>query len=820
MTPDVLAAYRPSSRAQDECLAADGQPRPHWLSLLQGIEDLGTEELNLRWHKAQRLLRENGVSFNVHRQARHRPWKLDPYPLLMTASEWSEIETGLRQRALLMECILEDVYGQQNVLREGLLPAELVLGNPGFLRSCHGLPLPSECRLLLYATDLARTPEGRLVVLRHRTENPAGCGYALENRLVMARSLPELLRSCQVRRLAPFFQTLRDTLETMASRSREYPRLALLTPGPYTPTSFEHAYLAQYLGFTLVQGDDLTVRDRKLYLKLLEGLQRVDVVFRWLRDGFCDPLELRSDSVIGVPGLVETVRAGNLVVANSLGSGFLQTPALAEFLPGLCRYFLDQDLLLPGAPSWWCGNPRSLDHVLKNLDRMVLRETFPRSRTRPIFGARLSAEQRAQLKARLETQPYRFVAQEEVSLSLVPTLGPKGLEPRHLVLRTFVTSSPDGYQVMPGGMALVSASSDSLVATLGEEGASKDTWVLAEEDEAPLPLRSTHSPMELSRRGGDVTSRDADNLFWLGRYSQRVEGRVRLLRFLASRLNEEAGAEEVEARALLEVLEPRRLHRSRALSDVLMSLIRHPKGLERDLAAIFRVAGSARGRLSSDAWRVLNTLDKTDLSELPDLNEAQSVLEEMGTLLSAFSGIVWENMTRGHSWRFLDLGRRLERAWVTADLLRSTLSRQHPQEELILSSLLEITDVARTYRRRYSGGLQAPTVVDLLLADESNPRSVGFQLAVVTERLKELPGTTRRGPRTEPEKLVLACLTELRLLDSHRLCLCNDQGRRKSLSKLLRQIRKTVPELSDALSRAYFIHLQATPSAAFGRESR
>ncbi|MFO0928455.1 MAG: circularly permuted type 2 ATP-grasp protein [Gemmataceae bacterium] len=434
---------------------------------------------------------------------------------------------------------MRDLYGPQQTLAEGLLPADLVYGNPAFLRPVHGIPLPLGHYLHLYAANVCRDAAGYFWVLGDRSQCPSGAGYALENRIVLSRMLPESYRDCRVQRLAPFFNTLRDTLRALAPRRTDAPHIVLLTPGPYNETYFEHAYLARYLGYPLVEGGDLTVRDNRVFLKVLDGLKPVDVIFRRLDDDYCDPLELRHDSFLGVPGLVQAVRTGTVAVANALGSGLLETPALLAFLPALCRRLLNEELRLPSVATWWCGQPRECEYVITHLDELVVKPALSGLRMEPVFGNRLSREARAELIDRIRARPRAFIGQQRIDLATSPVLAGERGEPRAVVMRAYLAARGDSFAVMPGGLTRVSASADSMVVSMQRGGGSKDTWVLAAGPVSPFSLlRPDSLPVELNRGGNDLPSRMADNLYWLGRYAERAEGLTRLLRDVLVRLTE------------------------------------------------------------------------------------------------------------------------------------------------------------------------------------------------------------------------------------------------------------------------------------------
>ncbi len=815
--------YQPLAGFRDEMADDAVRPRPHWAGLVESLRALGHDELSKRWGRAQRIIRENGVTYNVYGDPLgiDRPWALDLLPLVLDAAEWNAVGDALAQRARLLERVLADLYGPQQLLREGLLPAEIVLAHPGFLRPCHGL-VPAEERFLhLYAADLARAPDGGWWVLGDRTQAPSGAGYALENRIVLSRTLPEAFRESRAERLAPFFRTLRETLRRLAPGKSRNPRVVLLTPGPYNETYFEHAYLARYLGFDLAEGADLTVRDRALFLKTLGGLEPVDVLLRRVDDVFCDPLSLRSDSALGVAGLVNAVRAGNVVVANALGSGLVESPALLPFLPLLARTLLGEELLLPSVATWWCGHADALEQVVSNLSDLVVKPAFPGRHMDPIFGARLSAEERHALIVRIRARPYAYVAQEQVALSTAPVWEGTGAQPRHVVLRAYCAAAEQGYHVLPGGLTRVAVSRDSLVVSMQRGGGSKDTWVRAEGPVSAVTLlRATEIPVELRRGGAELPSRVADNLFWLGRYLERAEGAARLARGIVSRLSNvsspggeippllralshQIGAEVGVAGSLDAAALDREMFRVLFADET-------PRGLRASVARLHKLARVLRDQMSLRSWRVTNRLYE-DVSGvgtdgLHAASGAWDLLERVIVSLSAMSGLVAESMTRGQGWRFADMGRRIERGSHAAALLAAALVRPLDDEEPLLEVMLEIADSAIAHRRRYLGALQAGSLLDLLLMDETNPRSVAFQLATLSEHVERLPRPSGSPARSAEERIALSLLTRVRLADPIALARTPDGGKRHAargaararLRRAARPFGRADPELSHA----------------------
>jgi uncharacterized circularly permuted ATP-grasp superfamily protein/uncharacterized alpha-E superfamily protein len=808
--------YKPPEGGYDEMLTPDGRVRPGWEEFLSTFESMGSKTLSSRWKSVRRLLRENGVTFNAHdsKNGLDRMWEFDPFPVILTSHDWEKLERGLIQRGHLLETLLEDVYGEQRCVKEGWLPPALVYGHPGFLRPCHDLSLGGRHRLLLYSVDLARTAQGDMVALRDRAETPVGCGYALENRLALTRMVPEFFQGKRNRKVAPFFRNLQQTLHDVPSVT---PRVVLLSPGSHSPTFFEQAYLAQFLGFDLVCGDDLTVRDNRVYLKLLEGLQSVDVILKRMTDPYCDPLELRSDTVIGVPGLVQAVRAGNVTVANSLGSGWLETPALHAFLPELCRRFLDEELLLSSVRTWWCGQSEVLAHVLDHFDEMVIKPTFTTGPRTALFPGSMSRAKREELRKRVEREPEAFVAQEQIDLSTTPCLHKDGLVARRLVLRTFLTRARDEFTVMPGALSVVSQKPGSVVASLEQGAQSKDSWIVDPQGDRDIPEAlpvAGRKQIPLSRGGGDISSRAADNLYWLGRNLERAEGLSRLLRYCVVRLNEEPGVLAYsEVPRLLSFVNPRwkapdgeRDDYASRILELLSAKGKHD-GLRPVMDSIHRLLGLVRDRLSAESWRLSNHLYQLGLQSPETLADSQTLLDDLLMAFSAFSGMVNENMTRNHTWRFLDMGKRLERAVHTVGLVRRTLVPRRPAEELLLEAVLEVADVLRTYRWRYPAGLQAAPFLDLLLADEDNPRSVVYQLERMDDHLYRLPDHSDNTPRNKEETLLLRCRATIKLADVQALAGLDTGKGRSALKNFLRDLSRDLPQLSDALIQKYLSHL-------------
>ena len=754
--PKQLLDVYPTAQARyDEMFDAPARPRAHWRALFEQMVATPRERLRERVLQVERQVRENGVTYNVYDdpQGTDRPWDLDIVPQIIPADEWAGIEEAVCQRALLLDRVLADVYGPQQLIVEGLLPSALVHGNTAFLRSCHGLASAGGVRLHLYAADLARSPDGRWWVVADRTQAPSGAGYALENRLAISRVFPELFRDLKVQPLARFFATLRDSLAHWAPHDGQTPMVVLLTPGPYNETYYEHALLARYLGFTLVEGHDLTVRNGCVWLKTLSGLERVHAILRRLDDDYCDPLELRSDSALGIAGLTDAVRRGNVLVANGLGSNLLESGAMLGFLPAICKRLMGQALKMPSIATWWCGQSAALEETLARLDELVIKPAFPQLRMNAVFGQDLTGAARETQVAAMRAHPERYVAQEMVRISQAPILDRehgRRLKAGTVGLRVYACATPEGYVVMPGGLTRVASGPDARVISMQRGGGSKDTWVLGRAPASSFSLlRRAVTPQDLVRSAHNLSSRLAENLFWFGRYCERCDNTARLLRVaLGQLINETPDRFAQEWSPIIALARARgMLAESVTTRDMVENALRdavaNPKvdGLAATLRQLFRVAFQLRERLSVDNWRTLNRivsgLARWEASP-PTMAEALGELDHVVASMMTMAGFALDGMTRDQGWRFLSLGRRLERTQFLAGALRASLDTANGGE---LDWLLELADSIVTYRSRYMARPQWLPALDLLLRDESNPRSLAFQLRGLFDYLCRLAET-------------------------------------------------------------------------------
>jgi uncharacterized circularly permuted ATP-grasp superfamily protein len=827
MTVDLYQTPLRYGSAYDE-LSADGvTPRPHWARIMKSFRAIGSEELGRRWERAERRIRENGITYNIYSDplGANRPWKIDIVPFLIPAEEWRFLEAGIIQRAQLLSRVLEDLYGSQELLANGRFPAALLFANPAFLRPLVGVRVPAHSYLHMLAVDLARSPDGQWWVLSDRTQAPSGSGYALENRTIVSDVLPDIFRKSNVLRLAPFFRAQRDALAALSQRDN--PRIVLLTPGPHNETYFEHSYIARYLGFTLVAGADLTVRDRSVYLKTVDGLERVDVILRRVDDSFCDPLELRSDSLLGVPGLVDAIVAGNVIVANALGSGLIETSAIMPFLPGLSKHLFGEKLKLPSVATWWCGQPYALDWVLSHLDSVVVKPAFPSRGAEPVFGAELDPAEKDRLAEKLLAHPHEYVAQEQVALSNAPVWDNGRLHSRSVVLRAYVLNTGNGWTAIPGGLVRVAESEGSVV-SMQRGGHSKDAWVLWDSPVDTFSLlHPRNKPVVLRRELPGVPSSVADNVFWLGRYVERAENTARIVRSMTPRVRR---ANEAELACLIRLhscLESRQSKLPKAknkrptsleFEHELISIVTDAKrseSLASTLAEVSRVGGTVRERLSADMTFLIGQLrDTVEVGRDTQFLEYPAMLTLWLELLSAFSGMERENINRGVGWLFLSIGRRFERAIYLTRQLREITTPLAERDWLLLECLLEVGDSSMAYRSRYYTTLQPLAVLDVLMADETNPRSLDFQLAHLADLYQRLPRHLPSELQAMREALAVLRGFDLRKLRYQLPGATKAPNGTDGLSQLelfLRGLERSLPSWSNNLSSRYFSHARTLP---------
>jgi uncharacterized circularly permuted ATP-grasp superfamily protein/uncharacterized alpha-E superfamily protein len=809
--------------AYDELVTGQKSIRYHWQGILSVIRALPGGGLPERVESARRQLAESGATVNLLDDRATPGWIFDPLPFVIAPGEWQALEAGLIQRAELLERVLADLYGPQKLLDAHLVPPMLVHANRHFLRSCKVTDGQTPPRYLgQYAVDLVRSGDGRWQVLADHTEMPSGLGYALEIRRVQARSLPEAFRAIPVRHLRPFVDRWHDSLATLAPPDIARPNMAVLTPGSLSATYFEHVYLARALGVPLVEGGDLVAREGDVSIKTLAGLRPVHMLLRRLDSSFADPLELRADSALGVTGLVEATRTGRIALANALGSGLVETPALMPFLDGLSRHLLGQPLHLPSLDVWWLGEPTAYAFAMAHLDSMIVRPCLGQDRE-PIAVGMLEPAEREALLKRIAAQPGQFVAQYPVTPSLSPKWDGETLTPSAVVLRCFLVADGDSYRVLPGGLAREPAGESALRSLNRLNGTLKDVWVLAEDAaDVQLPSSRRFHQLSIERGGADLQSRVADDLYWLGRYIERLDSDARLLRTAVTRVAQGivGPRESIELRQLGKLIDRANLipgaaalamPETAAFQEGLAAVASDKRGLSTVLDAIQRLTGSLRDRFSADMTAAVGPLmsgvRQRLLAARGNVDPLLAALDDVVRFVATLSGLGQENMTRGTGWLFLDLGRRIERAQF---ILGGALGpfRQSPIDwDGAMRLSLELCDSTITYRTRYLGQLQPAPVLDLIVLDDSNPRALAFQLRSIRSHLARLGDASgTKVPDVLPDiesdlaRVVQMFTGEEKSWRHEGLALA-------VLREIAEDAEQRIEDLSEAITRAYFSHV-------------
>lgn len=740
----LIRDYRPLPGVADELMNEDGRIRPVWQRFLADLATLDPEELEMAQTRGSQYLRDAGVFFRHYgpNADDEREWPLAHLPLLIDDDEWQGIAAGLTERADLLERVMADLYGPGNLVSEGIVPPDLLAGNPEWLHQMVGTMPRSGHYLHFLAFDIGRGPDGKWWVLCDRTQAPSGAGFALETRMATARSFAEIMSRSNVTRLARFFRRFRDAL--LELRDTDASRVAILTPGPANDTYFEHAYIARYLGFLLVQGEDLVVHNGRLMVHTVAGPEPVSVLWRRLDSRWMDPLELTERSQIGTPGMLGALRAGTVDMVNAVGSGALEIRALMAFLPRIAQHLTGERLSLPNIATWWCGDASARDYVKDNLRRMTVDRAMATGLpfdhgNQVVIGGRTPDGSPVDPDW-IDQEAGRLAAQEIVSLSTAPALEDGRLVARPMSLRVFLGRTPDGWQVMPGGFARIGHSDASADIAMQQGGAVSDVWVVAPDGRNDDTLLNPAETGFRRRLLSTLPSRAADNLFWLGRYTERAEQKIRLLRAYHLRLAETGRADLPLAEYLATYLKGQGI-------DVAVPL---PPGMVGDVRAAIRSASSIRDRFSVDGWNALTDLLRAMEEMAPRLKPGDDTARAMSVYLrkiSGFTGLVHENMYRFTGWRFLSIGRSMERAWATSNFLCTLTALDAPEGSYDLA--IEAADSIMTHRRRFAVSTGRDTVLDLLLLDQLNPRSVLHQLTMLHEHLRYLP-VRADGPRMTP----------------------------------------------------------------------
>jgi uncharacterized circularly permuted ATP-grasp superfamily protein/uncharacterized alpha-E superfamily protein len=705
--------------------------------------------------------------------------------------------------------VLRDLYGEGRLVSDGAVPAAAIAGSNEYLRAVCGVKPPGNRYLHFYAADVGRGPDGRWWVLNDRTQAPSGAGYALENRLVLSLAFSNLYQSMNVERVAPFFEAFRDSLR--ASADRDEPRIGLLTPGVFSETYFEHATLARYLGFLLVEGDDLAVSGDRIHIRTVAGLKRLDVLLRRVDSNYLDPLELDASSHLGVPGLIDALRKGGVVVANMPGSGVLEARALLGFLPSLCRRLLAENLIMPHIATWWCGQKAAREEVLSRLEDFAIEGAYGRavpgfSSHGPVLAGELEPAERERLRQAITHRGIDYVGQELVRLSTTPVWEQGRITPRPFVLRVFAAATPNGWTILPGGFCRIADEPDAQAVSMGDGARSADVWVVSDREVSASTLLPGADAVRIRRIAGVVPSRAADNLFWLGRYLERAEATLRLIRALGTSTRDLDKGTSTGTSTVLHSVEriqrilvtwgatsqATRTNHARVIAEALQSEEKFGSALSL-VRSVQRTASSLRERLSPDAWQIITEMVERLALQVDDDDGIVSAAELTLQELAGLAGLAQENMNRAAGWRFLDMGRRAERAINTARFARQFAYDEAGEDDLDV--LLTLVDCQITYRSRYLVGPALAPVRDLAVLDPYNPRSVAFQVATLNDHIAALPSLKEHGLIERPQRLAVALQATLTTAEAAVLDV-----------KTLFALEQDLLNLADAIGLHYFPH--------------
>ena len=783
----------------------EGGPRAVWTRFFDAFANLASAEIERRFAAADRHLKEAGVTYRAPGESADRHWPLAHLPLLIDEADWQQLSAAIAQRAHLLELVLRDLYGEGKLIADGAIPAAAIAGSNEYLRPICGIRPPGGRYLGIYAADVGRGPDGRWWVLCDRTQAPSGAGYALENRLVLSRAFASLYKSMNVERVAPFFEAFRDGLRSSADRDE--PRIGLLTPGAFNETYFEHATLARYLGFLLVEGDDLAVSGDRIHIRTVAGLKRLDVLLRRVDSNFLDPLELDASSHLGVPGLIDVLRKEGVVVANMPGSGVLEARALLGFLPGLCRRLLGETLMMPHIATWWCGQKRAREEVLSRLDDVAIEGAYGRGvpgfeRDGPVLASELPKAERERLVSAINERGIDFVGQELVRLSTTPVWDQGRIVPRPFVLRVFAAATPNGWTVMPGGFCRIADQLDARAVSMGGGACAADVWVVSDKAVSTRTLLPGSDAVRIRRVAGVLPSRAADNLFWLGRYLERAEATLRLVRALGTQQRDSGkgssgtqhAAERIQRMLVTwgAVTQVSRSQPAKVAAEALQSKDRFGSCLSLVRSAQ-RTASSLRERLSPDAWQVITEMTARLAEDVDDDDGVVSAAELTLQELASFAGLAQENMNRAAGWRFHDMGRRAERAINTVRFARQFGHDEASDEDLDV--LLTLVDCQITYRSRYLLAPLLAPVRDLAVLDPYNPRSVAFQVEALNDHIASIPALRESGLIERPQRLAVAVQSTLTTAEAASLD-----------TKTLFSLEQDLLNLADAIGLHYFPH--------------
>lgn len=838
-TLSFLDSYKKSINSYDEVIDKEGKIKPYWASLFETLEVVGMEDLAIKNKEIIQKLKENGVTYNVYDSENGfvRPWKLDPIPFVIHQSEWKEIEKGLIQRAKLLDLIYKDIYGEQLLIKNNIIPAELVYDNSGFLRPCFDIIQKDYHQLLMLACDIARGPDGKMWLMDNRVQSPSGSGYALENRIVMANVFPKLNKNIHRSKLGPYFNELQKTVENLGKQI-ENPNVVFLTPGAGNETYFEHVYLSSYLGYTLVEGSDLLVREGYVWLKTIDQLERVDVIIKRVDDQFCDPLELNKNSLLGIPGLLQVMRLGNVAVINPPGISVLENHGLMAFIQNACKFLLKEPLIMNSTATWWCGGTKELNFVINNLPKLIIKKTNRNSGFKSIYGRKLNEQQLQELKTSILKNPKEFVAQEEVSLSTTPCLIEGEILPRLAVIRAFIVSDGKNYTVMQGGLTRSSVVEDAFQISNQFGGISKDTWIVSDELQEQQEQQEQQQVIEIKKthqiaKSSVLTSRNAENLFWVGRLSERTLILTSFLKIIFNKLNENVSSKGKKQPEFLIILLKALTHLTQTYPGFvgeegeedeavfekplieLIPLINDPKkegSVAYNVQSLLYSVNHISEKWNHDTKRIIHLIEESFVSlkecNVNNPNETKHYLDKLYIRIMAFYGNTYETFPRENGFYLLEAGKNIERFLSLISVIQTLFcfKRSEEVEELLLESVLENHNLLAQYRNMYKSHMSLVTVLNMLFLEKDSPFTLAYILDTLSHNISKLPKKSDFNQLSIAEKKVLEASTIIKLIAIEDLEYADKNNYRATLDSTINSVSTLISSVTNSLSSLYFNH--------------
>ena len=813
----------------DEMFDKNCNVKPHWKEIYDNLERVGIKQLEQKQIEIDWRLEENGVTYNIYNdpEGTNRRWNLDPIPFVLENEEWEEISKGLKQRAKLLNLIFKDLYTEQKLIKEGIIPAEIIFGHKGFIPEVFNFENTDYYTMKYYAADISRGPNGKFWVISDKTQSPSGLGYAIENRLTMNSILNDLYPKVEILKIAKFIDDFKTMLKNNSSKNNENPLITLLTPGPHNETYFEHSYLSSFLNLTLVQGEDLLEKNNQLWLKSLSGLKRVDAMIRRVDSAYCDPLELRSDSQLGVAGLVNVIRKNNISMINPIGVGILENIGLNPFMKNIAKFLLNEELILPQIATWWCGQKEELDFVIKNIKTLMIKKINRTDGIEIHIGNNLDEQELSDLIKKIQRNPNYYVGQEIIDFSTVPSFNKGMIEPRNAVIRAFAYLDKNEFKVMPSGLVRVSASKDSLVVSNQKGGTSKDLWILGKNEE--FTGNNVFKNREvIDSRLENISTKRAENLFWLGRYLNRAITVARMIRFnLKSMLNINRYDDNTNAKKATKILNTSLTHLTMTYPGFLtendikpiveiIDLIQNSNRagtLSFSLHMLGSINTNVKNLLTMEAWRIFEKMQKEWLSygkqQIITNREHISELDKLLIYLMAYKELIDESIFKEQGLILYDIGCKIEISQLLISKLRSLLTNKLDMllEYDVLDSLLNSYESYNSYRAYYKSSLEISNVLEFLLFNTKYPKSLIYIIEELLSDLNDLPNNIKNSHLSSFEEPIFKCYSMLKLSNAKRLLdIKEDEFIYKELDEFLAQISDNLAQTSEELTKTYFSH--------------